>query len=94
MSFDGHHSLYHVDCDVGHLACADLGTVNALALASLNAGRQGVRLRVVNASSELQELIELLGLDGVLVGRNRGQPEEREEPVRVEEGSEADDLPV
>ena len=83
-----------MDCDVGHHASADLGTVNALALASLNAGRQGVRLSVVNASCELQELIELVGLDGVLVGRNRGQPEEREEPVGVEEGGEADDPPV
>jgi hypothetical protein len=93
MSFDGHHSLYHVDCDVGHLACADLGTVNALALASVNARRQGERLRVVNASRELQELVELVGLDGALLGRNRGQPEEREEALGVEEGRKADDLP-
>ena len=94
MSFDAHHSLYHVDCDVGHLACADLGTVNALALASLNAGRQGRRLLVVNASRELQELVELVGLDGVLLGRDWRQPEEREEPLGVEEGREADDPSV
>ena len=94
MSFGGQDSLYHVDCDVGHLARADLGTVNALARASLHAGRQGVRLRVVNASAELQELVAFAGLDGVLFGRDQRQAEEREEPLGVEKRGEADDLPV
>jgi ABC-type transporter Mla MlaB component len=85
-------SLYHVDCDVGHLACADLATVDALARASLHTRRHGERLHVVNASRELQELIDLVGLDAVLLGRRRRQPEERKEPLRVEESSEADDL--
>src|SRR5439155_26480642 len=80
MSFACPNSLYHVDCDVGHLRCADFARVNALARASLNARRQGVCLRVVNASSELQELIAFAGLDGVLLGRNGPQPEQREEP--------------
>jgi hypothetical protein len=92
MTFACPNSLYHVDCDVGHLACAALGTVAALARASLNACRTGERLRVVNASPELYELISFAGLDGVLLGRNGRQPEEREEPLRVEERSEADDL--
>ena len=94
MSFACPNSLYHVDCDVGHLACADLGMLGALARASLNARRQGARLRVVNASRELQELIELVGLDDVLLGRRERQPEEREEALGVEERGEADDATV
>jgi STAS domain len=88
------HSLYHVDCDLGHLPCADLGVVDGLARAALNARRQGERLCVVNASPELQELIAFAGLERVLLGRGRRQAEQREEPLRVEEGGEADDLPL
>ena len=88
------HSLYHVDCDVGHLACADLPTVSALARASLNARRQGERLSVVNASRELQELIRFAGLNGVLLGRREREPEEREEPLGVEKRGEADNPAV
>jgi hypothetical protein len=94
MSSCGHHSLYHVDCDVGHLVCPDLGIVGALARASLNARRQGERLRVVNASCELHDLIVLAGLDGVLLGWSHRQTEEREQPLRVEKRGEADDLTV
>ena len=63
MSFEGKHSLYHVDCDVGHVRRADLATVNALARAALNARRLGVRLRVVNAPRELQQLLHFAGLE-------------------------------
>jgi hypothetical protein len=94
MNFASHHSLYHVDCDLGHLACVDLGIVNGLARAALNARRQGERLCVVNASPELQELIAFAGLDAVLLGRRRRKSEQREEPLRVEECGEPDDLPV
>ncbi len=94
MSFDGHLSLYHVDCDLRHVRCADLGTVSALARAHLNARRQGVRLHVLHASPELRELVAFAGLEDVLLGGHRRQPEEREEPLGVEEGGEADDLPV
>ena len=94
MNSCGPHSLYHVDCDVGHLACADIELVNALARASLNAQRQGECLRIVNASPELQELISFAGLDAVLLGRRRRQAEERKEPLGVEERGKADDLPA
>jgi anti-anti-sigma regulatory factor len=94
MIFGGKHSLYHVDCDVGHVPCAGIATVGALARASLNARRRGERLRVVNAPQELQQLIELAGLDAVLLGRSRGEPEEREEAVGVEERREPHDPAV
>ena len=79
-----------MDCDVAHCR-ADLVTANALARAHVNARRVGSRLHVVNASPQLQELIAFLGLDGVLLGRCQGQAEEREQPLSVEEGGEADD---
>jgi hypothetical protein len=94
MSSPCHHSLYHVDCDLGHFPCADLGLVDGLARAALNAHRQGERLCVVNASPAQQELIAFAGLEGVLFGRDRREAEQREEPLRVEECGEADDLSV
>jgi hypothetical protein len=85
-----------VDCDVGHLANPDLRTVAALARAQLNARRQGTRLRFRNASPALRELIAFAGLEEVLplVGRLRGEAEEREEPVGVEEEGQLIDPPV
>jgi anti-anti-sigma regulatory factor len=75
-----------VDCD--------LATVGALARAALNARRAGARLRVVNAPPDLRELIVFAGLADVLLGRDGRQPEEREQPVGVEERGEPDDPPL
>ncbi len=80
-----------MDCDVGHIRAADLATVNALARAHLNARRRGVRLRFTNASPSLQELIAFVGLADVLLGWLERQPEEREQPLGVEERVETDD---
>ena len=90
MTFGALHSLYHVDCDVGQCR-ADLATASALGRAQLNARRLGHRLRVVNASPELQELLAFLGLADVLLGRRQRKAEERKEPLGVEERREADD---
>jgi anti-anti-sigma regulatory factor len=79
-----------VDCEVGHVPCADIATVGALARAALNARRTGERLRIVAASDALRELIELAGLGEVLLGRERREAEQREQPHRVEECREAD----
>jgi hypothetical protein len=94
MSFVRPTSLYHVDCDLGHVRRADLATVQALARAYLNARRTGTALRAVNARRELQEVILFAGLGDVLLGRDRREPEQREEPLGVEERGEADDLPL
>jgi anti-anti-sigma regulatory factor len=83
-----------VDCDVAHVRCADFATVDALARASLCARRAGARMRVVNATPELEELIGFAGLDEVLLGRRERQAEERKEPFGVEKRGEADDPPV
>jgi hypothetical protein len=93
MSFRRRHSLYHVDCDVGHCR-ADLATANALARAYVNACRLGTPLRFVDASPQLQELIAFVGLADVLLRGSEGQAEEREEPLGVEERGEADDPAV
>ena len=94
MSFGGKHSLYDVDYDVGHVRRADFAAVDALARAQLNARRLGVRLHVVNASRELQQLIRFAGLEEVLDARGRRETEQREEPLGVEERSEARDPSV
>lgn len=79
-----------VECDVGEVTRPDCTAVDAVARLQLHARRRGREIVLRNASAELQELLELSGLtdvvrcasgSGVEVG---GQPEEREEPRRVE----------
>jgi anti-anti-sigma regulatory factor len=72
----------------------DLATVDALARAALHARRAGMTLRIANASQQLRELIVLAGLEEVLLGRDGREPEQREQPLRVEERREPDDPPV
>jgi anti-anti-sigma regulatory factor len=66
---------------------ADAETVDALARLALSARRSGLELRLRGASAELCELIELCGLDQVLVSgvEPRRQPEQREQPLGREE---------
>jgi hypothetical protein len=52
-------------CDAGGLP-PHAGTVDALARLQLGARRCGVEIRLRDASTELQELIELVGLSDVL----------------------------
>ena len=73
---------------------ADLATVDAMARAYVNAGRLGSRIRYVNASPRLQELLAFVGLDDVLFGRLERKAEEREQTVCVEKRVEPDDLPA
>ena len=84
-----------VACDVSELA-AELAAVDALARLALVARRLGCPLKVRRASPELRDLVELCGLGDALgvVGRNGRQPEQREEPVDVEEGVDPDDAPA
>ena len=55
-----------VRCDVDGVE-PDAVTVDALARLQLAAQRRGCRIRLENASPELRELVELLGLTEVLV---------------------------
>jgi ABC-type transporter Mla MlaB component len=52
-------------CDVGGVE-VDAVTVDALARLQLAARRQGCQVRLSNASSELRELVEFMGLRDVL----------------------------
>ena len=70
---------------------ADLGTVDALARLRLAARRSGLELRLRHVSDELLELITFVGLAEALGLEPRGQAEEREERVGVEEEGELDD---
>lgn len=84
-------------CDVGALTRADAVAVDALARLQLVARRLGRRLVLLRASPELRDLLAFVGLREalpcapVLRVEARGQPEEREERVRVEEEREPDD---
>jgi ABC-type transporter Mla MlaB component len=85
-------------CDVSGLEAVDAVVVDALARLQLTACRHGRRIRVTGARPDLRALLELAGLAGVVpcgpaVGAQpRRQPEHREQPLRVEEEAEPDDL--
>jgi hypothetical protein len=72
----------------------DLGTVESLARLQLAARRSGVRLRLLRVPRELEELIIFVGLAEALRLEPRGQAEEREEHVGVEEERDVDDPPA
>jgi hypothetical protein len=73
---------------------ADLGTVDSLARLKLAARRSGADFRLRHAPRELEELITFAGLAGALGLEPRGQAEEREERLGVEEERELDDPPA
>jgi len=81
-------------CDVRALGCVDLRTIDALAHLQLAARRLGGVVVLRGASRELVELIEFAGLEDVLRLEPRGQPEEREQRVRVQEEGEFDDAAI
>jgi hypothetical protein len=80
-------------CDVSALA-PDAGSVDALARLELLARRQGTQLQLREVSPELQQLLGLCGLAGVLRVEAVGQPEEREERAGVEEERQLGDPPA
>jgi ABC-type transporter Mla MlaB component len=90
-----------VVCDVGELV-ADLVAVEVLARLRLTAQRLGCALRLRGPSRALEQLLAFCGLCDVLplegelggIRWHGGQAEQREQPLRVEEGVEARDPPV
>ena len=80
-------------CDVGALA-PDALAVDVLARLQLAARRLGHDIRVRNASSELRDLLVFAGLRDVLRVEPGWEPEEREQPLGVEEEGELDDPPA
>ena len=87
-------------CDVAGLTHPDAGTIEALARIALTARRLGRQVRLRDPSRELRELLDLFGLtdvlprDRALRREPRRQPEQREQPLGVEERVEMGDPPV
>ena len=87
-------------CDVRAVAHPDAVTIDALARLQLMARRLGSQIGLRNASDELQDLLDFVGLSGVLPLSARSriearrQTEEREVRGGVEEeGDPADEIP-
>jgi anti-anti-sigma regulatory factor len=76
------------------MAPPHLGTLDALARLALAARRVGCELRLLRPSGELRELVSLAGLDEALGVEPQRQPEERKEPLGVEEEGEVGDSAV
>jgi hypothetical protein len=86
-----------IRCDVEGVVRPDIHTVDALARLQLQAVQAGRRICFDRASADLRALVELCGLATTLpttpagstessLGVESGrQPEQREEPLRVEE---------
>ena len=81
-------------CDVAELTHPDAGTIEALARLQLTARRLGCQMRLRHPSRELAELLDLFGLADVLRVEPVRQPEQREQPLGVEERVEMGDPPV
>lgn len=84
-------------CDVRGLVRPDALTIHALARVQLTARRLGRRVRLLDPAPELRDLLCFAGLDEALPAA-RGlrvepvrEPEQREEPRRVEERVEPGD---
>ena len=79
-------------CDLGALTRSDAVAVDLLTRLQLLSKRLGRRLRLIDAPSDLLELIALMGLEDVLVVEPGGQAEQRKEMLGVEEETDAGDL--
>jgi ABC-type transporter Mla MlaB component len=80
-------------CDVGALS-ADAVAIDALARIQVAAQRMGRQVVLRHVADELRALMALAGLDAVLRIEPRGQFEQREQRVGVEEERELDDPPA
>ena len=72
----------------------DLASVDRLARLQLATQRRGRALRLLGVSDELRALLALTGLAGASGVEPRGQPEEREDPLDVEEERQLGDPPA
>ncbi len=87
-------------CDVSALLRPDAVTVEALARVQLTARRLGARMWLRDACGDLRDLLEFVGLGGVLPCtepsglETRGQAEQREQALGVEEEADPGDRPV
>ena len=73
-------------CDVGAVAHPDAVTVDALARLKLTAHRLGRQVGVRNASPELHELLDFMGLSGVIPPSPRSRIEPGRQAEQREEG--------
>ena len=86
-------------CDLGR-AAVDIGTIDALARVALRARRLGCAIGLRGAPPELLELLAFAGLSDVLPCdpsspvEVTGQPEQREEPLGIEEERDPADPPL
>lgn len=81
-----------VVCDVRGLDRPDLQTIDVLARLQLAVKTLGGSLRLRGATGELEELLKLVGLRETLGVEAVGEPEQREEPLGVEEEADPGDL--
>ncbi len=80
--------------DCARLHSSGLAAIDRIARSRLEARRCGCELALRNPSRELLELICFLGLDRCLGVEVKRQPEQREQPGRVEEKGELADPPT
>ncbi|MGN6429606.1 MAG: STAS domain-containing protein [Gaiellaceae bacterium] len=84
-------ALRPIVCDLSALGDGDVQVIDLLGRLELAARRHGGTLRLRNASPALAALIAYVGLDAVLCLELEREPEEREDPLGVEEEGQLDD---
>lgn len=96
VSPQGCHPALVVSCDVAAVDPVDIGTIDVLARLHLHARRRDIQLELRRAGPQLRELLELAGLvagpgsghdGGLALAEERGQAEEREEALGIQEVS-------
>jgi ABC-type transporter Mla MlaB component len=82
---DRDHQTDAVICDLAGIERVDAVTIDALARLQLTARRLGRRLLLRNASADVQTLLALMGLAGVVPLEPQRQVEQREQLCGIEE---------
>jgi hypothetical protein len=78
--------------DCGWITEPTISTIDQVARLQLEARRCGCKFELRNANPYLLGLISLAGLGGVLLVEAERQAEQREDPCRIEEESQLEDL--
>jgi len=87
-------AIRRITLDCARLSEPDAGTIDEIARCLLAARRKGLEMRLENTSDCLLELIDFCGVAECLGIESRRQPEQGEQPGRIEKERDVGDPAV